>query len=147
MFRCLQVFRFPTTLLLQVSERCCFIVFLTKFKGSCFSRLIISLLSAVYRAVAPLSSADGSGNKELLPYACLGVWYVPVFFYLILAGIIKLVGINKVMRLLSPGVIMWDLLLRGIGLGLCSVRLFQLLNNWWLAIVALGLVIIFNIFG
>lgn len=69
---------------------------LTKFKVPAFLGSSFAFIGG-YLAVAPLS-ADGSGNKELLPYACLGVACAGIL-YLILAGIIKLVGINKVMRL------------------------------------------------
>ena len=115
---------------------------LTKFKVPAFLGSSFAFIGG-YLAVAPLG-ADGSGNKELLPYACLGVACAGAL-YLILAGIIKLVGINKVMRLFPP--VVTGPIIMAIGLGLAPSAISNCSNNWWLAIVALGLVIIFNIFG
>lgn len=44
---------------------------------------------------------DGTPNTEMLPYACLGVACAGLI-YLILAALIKAVGINKIMKLFPP---------------------------------------------
>ncbi len=100
-------------------------------------------------AVAPLIVQMEAATKELLPYACLaGVVCAGILLSYTFAGIIKLVGTNKVMRLSSRLVVNVGPIIAVIGLGLCLFRAhFNCSNNWWLAIVALGLVIIFNIFG
>lgn len=115
---------------------------LTKFKVPAFLGSSFAFIGG-YLAVAPLN-ADGSGNKEMLPYACLGVACAGLL-YLILAGIIKLVGINKVMKLFPP--VVTGPIIMAIGLGLAPSAITNCASNWWLAIIALVLVVIFNIFG
>lgn len=115
---------------------------LTKFRVPAFLGSSFAFIGG-YLAIAPLN-ADGSGNKEMLPYACLGVVCAGLL-YLILAGIIKVVGINKVMKLFPP--VVTGPIIMAIGLGLAPSAISNCSNNWWLAIVALALVIIFNVFG
>lgn len=115
---------------------------LTKFKVPAFLGSSFAFLGG-YAAVAPMA-ADGTANKEMLPYACLGVACAGIL-YLILAAIIKIVGINKVMKLFPP--VVTGPIIIAIGLGLAPSAISNCKTNWWLAIVALALVIIFNIFG
>jgi uracil permease len=115
---------------------------LTKFKVPAFLGSSFAFLGG-YFAIAPMN-ADGSANKEMLPYACLGVACAGLL-YLVLSAIIKIVGVHKVMRLFPP--VVTGPIIIAIGLGLAPSAISNCQNNWWLAIVALVLVIIFNIFG
>ena len=115
---------------------------ITKFKVPAFLGSSFAFLGG-YAAVAPMA-ADGSANKEMLPYACLGVACAGLI-YLILAAVIKLVGIQKVMKLFPP--VVTGPIIMAIGLGLAPSAISNCESNWWLAIVALVLVIVFNIFG
>ncbi|WP_297129454.1 uracil-xanthine permease family protein [uncultured Eubacterium sp.] len=115
---------------------------LTKFKVPAFLGSSFAFIGG-YLAVAPLNE-DGSGNKEMLPYACLGVACAGLV-YLIVAALIKAVGVNKVMKLFPP--VVTGPIIMAIGLGLAPSAVTNCSKNWWLAIVALALVIIFNIFG
>ena len=115
---------------------------LTKFKVPAFLGSSFAFLGG-YAAIAPLHE-DGSPNKEMLPYACLGVACAGAL-YLVLALVIKLVGIHKVMKLFPP--VVTGPIIIAIGLGLAPSAINNCSTNWWLALIALGLVIIFNIFG
>lgn len=115
---------------------------LTKFKVPAFLGSSFAFIGG-YLAVAPLNE-DGSGNKEMLPYACLGVACAGIV-YLIVAAFIKAVGVNRVMKLFPP--VVTGPIIMAIGLGLAPSAVNNCSSNWWLAIVALALVIIFNIFG
>lgn len=115
---------------------------LTKFKVPAFLGSSFAFIGG-YLAVAPLNE-DGSGNKEMLPYACLGVACAGLV-YLIVAAFIKAVGVNRVMKLFPP--VVTGPIIMAIGLGLAPSAVNNCSINWWLAIVALALVIIFNIFG
>lgn len=115
---------------------------LTKFKVPAFLGSSFAFIGG-YLAVAPLN-ADGSGNKEMLPYACLGVACAGLL-YVIVAALIKIIGVNKVMKLFPP--VVTGPIIMAIGLGLAPSAVSNCKNNWWLALIALGLVIIFNIFG
>ena len=115
---------------------------LTKFKVPAFLGSSFAFIGG-YLAVAPLNE-DGSGNKEMLPYACLGVACAGLV-YLVVAAFIKAVGVNRVMKLFPP--VVTGPIIMAIGLGLAPSAVTNCKENWWLAIVALALVIIFNIFG
>lgn len=109
------------------------------FLGSSFAFL------GGYAAVAPMLGEDGNiPNKEMLPYACLGVACAGLV-YLILAGLIKLVGVNKVMRFFPP--VVTGPIIIAIGLGLSGSAVNNCSQNWPLALIALGIVIVFNIWG
>ena len=115
---------------------------LTKFKVPAFLGSTFAFIGG-YLAVAPLNE-DGSGNKEMLPYACLGVACAGLL-YLVVAALIKAVGVNRVMKLFPP--VVTGPIIMAIGLGLAPSAVTNCSSNWWLAIIALALVIIFNIFG
>lgn len=134
-----------TTLLMAGLGTLLFHVF-TKFKVPAFLGSSFAFLGG-YATVAPmLTDANGQqvANKEMLPYACLGVACAGLV-YLVLAAIIKLIGINRVMRFFPP--VVTGPIIIAIGLGLAPTAIANCQSNWWLALIALGLVIIVNIFG
>ena len=108
------------------------------FLGSSFAFL------GGYAAVAPLAGNGEMTNAELLPYACLGVGCAGLV-YLILSALIKLVGINKVMKFFPP--IVTGPIIISIGLGLAGSAVGNCSANWLLAVIALAIVVIFNIWG
>lgn len=114
---------------------------LTKFKVPAFLGSSFAFLGG-YAAVAPM--VDGKANVEMLPYACLGVVFAGLL-YLILALVIKLVGISKVMKLFPP--VVTGPIIIAIGLGLAPSAINNCANCWPLALVALCIVIAFNIWG
>ncbi len=107
------------------------------FLGSSFAFL------GGYAAVAPMAE-DGAANKEMLPYACFGVACAGLV-YLVLALLIKVVGVNKVMRFFPP--VVTGPIIIAIGLGLSGSAVNNCSTNWPLALIALAIVIVFNIWG
>ena len=81
---------------------------------------------------------------EKLPYACGGI-VVAGLMYLILALIVKLVGVKRVMHFLPP--IVTGPIIICIGLSLAPSAVSNASTNWILAFVALAVVVIFNIWG
>lgn len=81
---------------------------------------------------------------EKLPYACGGI-VIAGLLYLVLALVIKLVGVKKVMRFLPP--VVTGPIIICIGLSLAPSAIANASTNWLLAIIALAVVIIFNIWG
>ena len=79
---------------------------------------------------------------EKLPYACGGI-VVAGLLYLVLAVIIRLVGVKKVMHFLPP--VVTGPIIICIGLSLAPSAVSNASVNWFLAIVALCVVIAFNI--
>ncbi len=107
------------------------------FLGSSFAFL------GGYAAVAPLG-LNNEPNLEMLPYACGGV-FVAGFVYLVLAAFIKFFGVRKVMRFFPP--VVTGPIIISIGLILAPSAINNCNTNWLLAIIALGVIIICNIFG
>ena len=116
---------------------------ITKFKVPAFLGSSFAFLGG-YAAVAPAAGANGMTQKELLPYACLGVACAGLV-YLALAAVIKLVGVKKVMKFFPP--VVTGPIIIAIGLGLSASAVNNCAANWPLAIIALAIVIIFNIWG
>lgn len=81
---------------------------------------------------------------EKLPYACGGI-VVAGALYLVLALIMKLVGIKRAMRFLPP--VVTGPIIICIGLGLASSAVTNASTNWFLAIIAFAIIVIFNIWG
>lgn len=113
---------------------------ITKFKVPAFLGSSFAFLGG-YGAVTAMGDGDPA---KMLPYACLGVACAGLV-YLVLAAIIKGVGINKVMRFFPP--VVTGPIIIAIGLGLAPTAVSNCTTNWTLAIVALAVIIIFNIWG
>ncbi len=108
------------------------------FLGSSFAFL------GGYGAVAPIAGSNGMTQAQLLPYACLGVACAGLV-YLVLAALIKAVGIKKVMKFFPP--VVTGPIIIAIGLGLAGSAVNNCTTNWLIAFIALAIVIIFNIWG
>ena len=133
-----------------------FFHFCTKMKVPAFLGSSFAFLGG-FATVAELDSgifADMSYGEKL-PYACGGI-VVAGLLYLVLALIIKLAGVKRVMRFLPPVVtgpiiICIGLSLSGSainnGLSLAPSAIANASTNWILALIALAVIIIFNIWG
>lgn len=117
----------------------------SKFKVPAFLGSSFAFLGGFY-TVANLSNGEFAtmGVNEKVAYACGGV-VVAGILYLTLALIIKLVGVNKVMRFLPP--VVTGPIIICIGLSLAGSAISNASTNWFLAIIALLVIIIFNIWG
>lgn len=110
------------------------------FLGSSFAYL------GGFQAVANLNSGKYANmtGAEKLPYALGGI-VVAGLLYVILAAVIKLVGVKKVMRFLPPVVTGPIIIL--IGLNLAPSAVTNASTCWWLAVVAIAIIIAANIWG
>ena len=101
-----------------------------------------------YAAVAPmLPDAAGEAtipNLEMLPYACFGVALAGLL-YVVLSALFKVFGVKKVMRFFPP--IVTGPVIICIGLTLSSSAINNCQSNWWIALVAIVVVVAANIFG
>ena len=112
------------------------------FLGSSFAFL------GGYAAIAPML-ADEAGNftvanTQMLPYACMGV-AVAGMVYLVLAAMFKIFGTGKVMRFFPP--IVTGPIIICIGLSLAGSAINNCRSNWLVAMVAILVVVICNIWG
>lgn len=116
-----------------------------KFKVPAFLGSSFAFLGG-FTAVKAIEAGRLAGltEAEKLPYACGGI-VVAGLVYLVLALIIKLVGIKKVMRFLPPVVTGPIIIL--IGMTLAPVAISSASQNWLLALVALVVVVVCNIWG
>ena len=114
---------------------------LTKRKVPAFLGSSFAFLGG-YAAIAPM--ADGADNSALLPYACFGVACAGLV-YVILAGLFKVFGAKKVMRFFPP--IVTGPIIIAIGLTLSSSAITNCRANWLVAVVAILIVIGFNMWG
>ena len=106
------------------------------FLGSSFAFL------GGYAAIAPLN-ADGSPS-ELLPYACFGVACAGLV-YLILAALFRAFGTSKVMRFFPP--VVTGPIIIAIGLNLAPSAINNIEGGWWIALIAIIIVVVCNIWG
>lgn len=110
------------------------------FLGSSFAFL------GGFATVAELNSGIFANMTygEKLPYACGGI-VVAGLLYLVLALVIRLVGVKRVMRFLPP--VVTGPIIICIGLSLAGSAINNAQTNWFLALVALIVIIVFNIWG
>lgn len=111
------------------------------FLGSSFAFL------GGYAAITGLAGTAGyetMTKTELLPYACLGVACAGLV-YLVLAALIRAVGANKVMRFFPP--VVTGPIIIAIGLGLAGSAVDNCKTNWPVALIALAIIIVFNVWG
>ncbi len=102
------------------------------FLGSSFAFI------AGYAAIAP------NGEANLLPYACLGVAFAGLL-YPILAALFKVFGSKRVMKFFPP--LVTGPIVIAIGLTLSSSAINNASTNWLVAVVAVAVIFIANIWG
>ena len=119
--------------------------FLTKGKVPAFLGSSFAFIGG-YKAVAWTVGPDGNEilHPELLPYACLGVMSAGLL-YLVLAGLIKVFGQKKIMRFFPP--VVTGSIIIAIGLTLSSTAIDSCRKNWPVALLAILVVILCNIYG
>ena len=117
----------------------------SKFKVPAFLGSSFAFLGGFY-TVANLNTGiytDMSANDKAA-YACGGI-VIAGLFYLIVALIFKIVGVNRVMRFLPP--VVTGPIIICIGLSLAPSAIANASTNWLIALIALGTIIVFNIWG
>ena len=122
-----------------------FFHFCTKLKVPAFLGSSFAFLGG-FSAMAELSSGMYATMEpsEKLQYACGGI-VIAGLLYVVLAAIIKAVGVHRVMHFLPP--VVTGPIIISIGLILAPSAITNCQSNWLLAFVALGTVIVCNIWG
>lgn len=112
------------------------------FLGSSFAFL------GGYFAICPmLADANGEqtiSNVEMIPYACLGVACAGLV-YLVMSALIKVFGTGRVMQFFPP--IVTGPIIIAIGLTLSQSAIDGCATNWPIALVAIALVVVCNVWG
>ena len=119
---------------------------ITKMKVPAFLGSSFAFLGG-YAAITGLAGTEGYENMttaQLLPYACFGVACAGLLYF-VLAALIKAVGVNKVMKFFPP--VVTGPIIICIGMNLAGSAISNCAVDWVVALVALAVVIIFNIWG
>ncbi|MBR1509498.1 MAG: uracil-xanthine permease [Bacteroidales bacterium] len=116
---------------------------LTKMRVPAFLGSSFAFLGG-YAAVVSMGAQQGLSAQESLPYACIGVFSAGIIYF-ILAGLIAAFGAKKVMRFFPP--IVTGPIIIAIGLTLSGSAIQNCNNNWWIALLAIAIIIVCNIWG
>ena len=116
---------------------------LTKMKVPAFLGSSFAFLGG-YAAVVSMGEAQGLSAAESLPYACIGVFSAGIIYF-ILAGLFAAFGARKVMRFFPP--IVTGPIIIAIGLTLSGSAIGNCNQNWWIAILAIVIIVVCNIWG
>ena len=117
--------------------------FVTKSKVPVFLGSSFAFLGGYFSVVAAGKEA-GLEAAKALPYACVGVACAGLL-YLILALICKTVGSKKVMKFFPP--VVTGPIIIAIGLILAPSAINNCKDCWWIALIAIAVVIACNIWG
>ena len=116
---------------------------LTKMRVPAFLGSSFAFLGG-YAAVVSMGAEEGLTAAESLPYACIGVFSAGIIYF-ILAGLFALFGANRVMRFFPP--IVTGPIIIAIGLTLSGSAIGNCNQNWWIALLAIAIIIVCNIWG
>ena len=116
---------------------------LTKMRVPAFLGSSFAFLGG-YAAVVAMGAQEGLSAAESLPYACIGVFSAGIIYF-ILAGLIAAFGAKKVMRFFPP--IVTGPIIIAIGLTLSGSAIQNCNSNWWIALLAIVIIIVCNIWG
>ena len=117
--------------------------FVTKRKVPVFLGSSFAFLGGYFAVVAAGKEA-GLEAAKALPYACVGVACAGLL-YLVLALICKTVGSKKVMKFFPP--VVTGPIIIAIGLILAPSAINNCKDCWWVALIAIAVVIACNIWG
>ena len=115
----------------------------TKFKVPAFLGSSFAYLGG-FSTVASLPAYEGMDPELKLAYALGGI-VIAGLLYLVLALLFKLLGAKKVMRYFPP--IVTGPMIIMIGLNLAGTAITNAQTCWWLALVAMAIIVAANIWG
>ena len=115
----------------------------TKFKVPAFLGSSFAFLGG-YAAVKGFGVELGMTEGVALTYACIGVFCAGLLYF-VLAALFKIYGVQRTMRFFPP--VVTGPIIISIGLILSSSAINNCQANWWIALLAILIIVICNIFG
>lgn len=115
----------------------------TKFKVPAFLGSSFAYLGG-FSTVATMPAYEGLDPETKLAYALGGI-VIAGLLYLVLALLFKVLGAKKVMRYFPP--IVTGPMIIMIGLNLSGSAINNAATCWWLALVAMAIIVVANIWG
>lgn len=116
---------------------------ITRFKVPAFLGSSFAFIGG-YATVTEMGTAQGLTTAEALPYACVGVFFAGLLYF-VLAGLFAMFGARRVMRYFPP--IVTGPIIISIGLILSGSAITNCMANWWIALLAIAIIIMANIWG
>lgn len=116
---------------------------ITRFKVPAFLGSSFAFIGG-YATVTEMGTAQGLSTAEALPYACVGVFFAGLLYF-VLAGLFAMFGARRVMRYFPP--IVTGHIIISIGLILSGSAITNCMANWWIALLAIAIIIVANIWG
>ncbi|MBQ2029687.1 MAG: uracil-xanthine permease [Bacteroidaceae bacterium] len=115
----------------------------TKWKVPAFLGSSFAFLGG-YATVVVMGNEMGMSQNEALPYACVGVMAAGLLYF-VLAACVKAFGVSRVMKLFPP--VVTGPIVISIGLILAGTAVSSIMTNWWIALIAILVVIVCSIWG
>ncbi len=115
----------------------------TKFKVPAFLGSSFAFLGG-YAAVKGFGVELGMTENVALTYACIGVFCAGLLYF-VLAALFKFYGVRRTMRFFPP--VVTGPIIISIGLILSSSAINNCQANWWIALLAIAIIVVCNIFG
>ncbi|MBO7589326.1 MAG: uracil-xanthine permease [Bacteroidaceae bacterium] len=115
----------------------------TKFKVPAFLGSSFAFLGG-YSAVKGFGAELGMSEPVALTYACIGVFCAGLLYF-VLAALFKFYGVQRTMRFFPP--VVTGPIIISIGLILSSSAINNCQANWWIALLAIFIIVICNMFG
>lgn len=115
----------------------------TKMKVPAFLGSSFAFLGG-YAAVKEFGVGLGLTEAVSLTYACVGVFCAGLLYF-VLAALFKFYGVRRTMRFFPP--VVTGPIIISIGLILSSSAINNCQSNWWIALLAILIIVICNIFG
>ena len=115
----------------------------TKFKVPAFLGSSFAFLGG-YTAVKGFGVELGMSEPVALTYACIGVFCAGLLYF-VLAALFKFYGVQRTMRFFPP--VVTGPIIISIGLILSSSAINNCQANWWIALLAIFIIVICNMFG
>ena len=115
----------------------------TKMKVPAFLGSSFAFLGG-YAAVKEFGVGLGLSEGVSLTYACVGVFCAGLLYF-VLAALFKFYGVRRTMRFFPP--VVTGPIIISIGLILSSSAINNCQSNWWIALLAILIIVVCNIFG
>ena len=132
----------PATLLFAGIGTLIFHLF-TRFKVPAFLGSSFAFLGG-YAAVVEMGKEMGYAAPQALTYACIGVFCAGLLYF-VLAALFRIFGVRRTMKFFPP--VVTGPIIISIGLILSSSAINNCMTNWWIAILAILIIIACNIWG
>ena len=115
----------------------------TKMKVPAFLGSSFAFLGG-YATVTQMGMANGMTLTQALPYACIGVFFAGLMYFVV-ATLFKIFGPARVMKFFPP--VVTGPIIIAIGLCLSGSAIQNCSSNWWIALVAILIIVVCNIWG